>query len=181
MELINGANYYEIYLINKNQNKIIKNSCEIYNISLDEQDFYNILSKIDQKKFKFFQKEYKEYINQEHICNIFTNDETRVYDKKNINIIEKEKFITIASNLNKLTLLNFSSTKNHNKISFVKKLIFRITNRIYLNFEISINTLYPKNKIYTIYINYNHDDTVDINIINKNINDIVRLITNQKN
>lgn len=177
--LIPGANYYEIYVINgiNEKNKLTLDTCNSFTIGLNKKIFYQILSKIDSQKFKFFQREHKEYQHKDMACQCFINDETKVFRSTPINISEQKNFIIIASNRTKLTLINFPSTKNLQKITYIKKLIFRITNRIYLNFEISVETTDPKEKIYTIYINYNHEDNVDFNMISKTINEIILLIT----
>lgn len=175
MKLIPGANYYELYIINGYTK--LSEECESFTIGLDEKIFYSILSKIDKNKFKFFQREYKEYQHKDIACQCFLNDEVKVFRTVPINIIKNDYSIILASNRSKLTLVNFPSTKNLEKISYIKKLIFRVSNRIYINFEIAIDISMNTNKIYSVYINYNHEDNVDFSIINKSINDILGLLS----
>lgn len=179
MDIISGSNYYELF-ISEGKNILNSASEDIeYNIGLSEQKFYDIMNKIDTKKnIKYFQREYKEYILNDLVCHCFTNDEVKVMKKIPLSISELNNtpnFIQVAYNKSKLTLVNFDSTKNLHRISYIKKLIFRVSNRIYINFEISIDSK-TKNKIYSVYINYNHDDNVDINITNKCINDVIDML-----
>jgi hypothetical protein len=151
-----------------------------YNIGISEQKFYEIMNKIDMKKnIKYFQREYKEYILKDLVCQRFINDEVKVIRKIPLNVSELNtnvnNFIQVSYNKTKLTLVNFDSIKNLHKVSYIKKLIFRISNRIYINFEISIDSK-TKNKNYLVYINYNHDDNVDFNITNRCINDIIDML-----
>lgn len=174
MKLVPGANYYEIIVADKKE--ILTDTIIKFNVGLSEKNFYEIMSKIDGKKYKYFQREYKEYFHKDLICQCFINDDVKVQRKTPINIDENiDKNIIIAYNKNKLTLVNFPSTKNLHKISYVKKLIFRVSNRIYINFKISVDAQ-TKNKNYIIYINYNHDDNVDFNITSTNIKEILEML-----
>jgi hypothetical protein len=177
MNLISGSNYYELFICEgKNKLNHVSEDTE-YNIGVSEKKFYDIMNRIDTKKnIKYFQREYKEYILKDLVCQRFINDEVKVMRKIPLNVSEfNNNYIQVAYNKTKLTLVNFDSTKNLHKISYIKKLIFRISNRIYINFEISIDSK-TKNKIYLVYINYNHDDNVDINITNKCINDVIDML-----
>jgi hypothetical protein len=198
MNIISGANYYELF-ISEGKNVLNLSSREApcrmashashssfasqdteYNIGISEQKFYEIMNKIDMKKnIKYFQREYKEYILKDLVCQRFINDEVKVIRKIPLNVSELNtnvnNFIQVSYNKTKLTLVNFDSIKNLHKVSYIKKLIFRISNRIYINFEISIDSK-TKNKNYLVYINYNHDDNVDFNITNRCINDIIDML-----
>lgn len=174
MKLVPDANYYEIFISNKNE--VLTDTIMKFNIGLSEKQFYDIMYKIDGKKYKYFQREYKEYFHKDLICQCFTNDEVKVHRKNPINIDDaNEKNIIICYNKDKLTLVNFPSTKNLHKINYVKKLIFRVSNRIYINFKISMDSE-TKSKTYVIYVNYNHDDNVDFNITSTNITEIFKIL-----
>jgi hypothetical protein len=221
MNIVSNANYYELFFCQGEKILNSDNNDLELNIGLSEKRFYEILYRIDptqNKNLKYFQREYKEYILKDIECHCFVNDEVKVMKKKPLCVTKNSNnnFVQIAYNKTKLTLVNFDSTKNLHKISYVKKLIFRVSNRIYINFEISIapklaspsslcsqnqetlETLEKnpmkcerserhvvamgaidsetKKKNYKIYINYNHDDNVDINISNKSIDEIITMI-----
>jgi hypothetical protein len=174
MKLVPGANYYEIIIADKKE--VLTDIITKFNVGISEKQFYDIMYKIDGKKYKYFQREYKEYFNKDLVCQCFLNDDVKVHRKVPINIDENiQNNIIVAYNKNKLTLVNFPSTKNLHKISYVKKMIFRVSNRIYINFKISIDSE-TKNKNYVIYVNYNHDDNIDFNIISRNIKEILDML-----
>lgn len=57
-----------------------------------------------------------------------------------------------------------------NVISYVKKFSFRVNNRIYVNFETYI---IDDDEYFKVYLNYNHEKNVDMDIINKEIDNIL--------
>ncbi len=180
--LSQGTNYVEIYLVSP-INTIQKNDITtIYNTNLDPDIFFKILASMKKyapQDIKYFQKEYKEYIVNDIVCQVYPSDnETKVFRKKpmNVDYNDKQHLLLLAFNKNKLTMLNFPSTKNINQTNYSKALIFRISNRIYLNFVISINEDMVDQKTYNIYINYNHDSNVDLPLINSSINKILEII-----
>lgn len=168
-----GVNYYEFFLCN--QKDINDSDIQSYKIGLDVDTFYEIMSKMKNVEYKCFQKEYKEYIHKDLTCQSYINDDVKVFRKTNSFVNWNEKYLIIGSTFNKLTLLNFPSTTNIQQTSYIKQQIFRINNRTYLNFKVSIDSD-TKEKTYTIYLNYNHEENVDVEMINKNINEIMNLI-----
>lgn len=180
-----GENYYEIF-ITMNNNKILND--QVYDINIDKDQFYKILASVTD--YKYFQKEYKEYVYTNIVYRILNkntsntntknnnNDLMKVFKQKPLKITNYDKFIVISYNKNKLSILNFPSTTNIDQINYVKTLVFRITNRIYINFNITIDNN-TKNKTYSIFMNYNNDsnyksDTnIDINEINKTIKSVL--------
>jgi hypothetical protein len=68
-------------------------------------------------------------------------------------------------------MLNLPSTNRVNDVTYVRKLIFRINNRVYLNFECKKhnNASYS----YSIYLNYNHDNSVDYEASSSTIKKII--------
>ncbi len=174
---IAGTNYVEIYLVSPFNTCQENGNHVVYNTNLDPDIFFKSLASMKKysEEVKFFQKEYKEYIVNDITCQVYPNDnETKVFRKKTLGVEYKDHLLVISHNKNKLTMLNFPSTKNINQTCYSKSLIFRISNRIYLNFVISINEL--KNKSYNIYINYNHDSNVDLSLINNSIMKILNTI-----
>lgn len=181
INLSSGTNYVEIYLVSPINTVTTNDNHTMYNTNLDPDMFFRILAsmKKNSQDVKFFQKEYKEYTVNDIICQIYSQDnETKVFKKKpnNVEYNDKKHLLVLSHNKNKLTMLNFPSTKNVNQITYSKALIFRISNRIYLNFVISINEQFDDQKTYNIYINYNHDSNVDLPLINKSITQILDIL-----
>lgn len=137
-----------------------------------EEEFYNALQKLKKTNHKYFQKEYKQYVIQNLFYENYDNQEVIVYEKNAVKVNREDpKWLEIHYSRNKLSMINLNSTRNVSSTNYVKKLIFRITNRIYINFEIKKNVETSTTSRY-IYINYNHDQGVDMNATAKVISEI---------
>lgn len=179
-DILSTTNYVEWYLIKPIATDSIesKESVDIYDINLTEEYFLNVLSRLknpEYKDFKFFQREYKEYTYDDLCCQAHTNDEVKVFKISNIKAIPDNNILKVESHRTKMTLLNFPSTKDIQQISYVKQLIFRVSNRIYINFKVSIDDL-TKQKTYSVYVNYNHDGNVDTNMINDQLKSVLKVL-----
>ena len=161
----NGINYIEI---------IVKNvSSDII--------FYDIMNRLSNENYKYFQKEYKQYISENMYYQNLNNEEVSVFKSECKQLDEYPNYMIAHNIRTKLTLMNFASSIKINSISYVRKLIFRITNRIFINFEIKKKCYIDNNKLnyklnYLIYINYNHDVAVDIEVINKELLYILNIL-----
>jgi hypothetical protein len=142
------------------------------NIS-SEDIFYEKMSRLSNENYKYFQKEYKQYISENMYYQNLNNEDVSVFKSECKQVDEYPKYMIAYNTRTKLSLMNFASSIKINSISYVRKLIFRITNRIYINFEVK---KYNDNLSYLIYINYNHDTSVDIEVINKELYNILKLI-----
>jgi hypothetical protein len=163
MKIIENANYYEI---------IIMKSENVYD--LGECEFSKILSKMISTDYKFFERQYKEYFIDDIIIHNYNNEETKVSKLKPKNYIDIDNYRIIGYQKTKLTSINYPSTTYIFNINYIKKLIFRVSNRIYINFEISLDE--DSLKTYKVYINYNHDQNVDFTLIDKTLDDIIKLL-----
>lgn len=162
------SNYYEVHFVSKpgeNHN--------IYKAGLSENNFYSLLNKVATLNYVHFQKEYKEYVYFDTVCQKFINNDIKVTKKQVIDIIVGDGILTIKYIKNKLSLLNFPSDSNLHYKTYVKHLLFMINNRIYLNFKITYD---PKEneKIYSIFINYNHEINVDLEKVNNAIDGLIK-------
>jgi hypothetical protein len=167
-------NCLEIHLLsNKTGNE---EYFDIYDINFTEAQFLNIMSKLKETTFKFFQKEYKEYVHKELEAQ-YQDDGLKVTQYNLLACKENDqgRYISLYLNKQKLTPMNFPSTTDFQKISYVRKLIFRINNRIYINFLTTLDTKTDKTS-YSIFINYNHDENVDVHNMKKTINECINLL-----
>jgi hypothetical protein len=154
-------NYIEYYLLS-----------DSLTTGFTEEEFYNVLQKLRKTNYKYFQKEYKQYVIQNLFYENYDNQEVIVYEKNALKVNKEDpKWLEIHNVRNKLSMINLNSTRNVHSTNYVKKLIFRITNRIYINFEIKKNVETNTTSRY-IYINYNHDQGVDMNETNRVVNEI---------
>ena len=129
----------------------------------------------DKSKYKPFEKKFsiKKYLNK---TLLYSKDEEK-YNVFEINFIDKiinKSNIIIKYQKKNLPVVNFPSTNNLNEELLINRITFKVTNRIYINFELSkkeiINNDSKEFKIFRrIYINFNNDKNK--NIVEVNIND----------
>jgi hypothetical protein len=171
-EFNNDSNYIEVYLAQlENKNDRL----DVYKTNLGCDKFMSLLDTMRDGNFKFFQKEYKEYIHKDIICQCYTNDEIKVFKKKSLKSSTSKHWLIVYNNKIKQTLLNFPSTTDLQCTSYNKKLIFRVNNRIYVNFKISLDTC-TGNKWYEVYINYNHEENVDTQLAKNTLEEVMKML-----
>ena len=172
----NYSNYFEFVLCSGHESNQV-NAINIYNTSFDRERFYNIMYKLMDTNYRYYQKQYKEV----HIGDVcyqnYKNEEMNIYTiqtNKLESIPVKLSICACAQTRNKLSILSVPSSLNIYSENIIRKLIFRVSNRVFINFE---NGITDNEKYYKIFINYNHDKDVDINVSIKHINDALMKLT----
>lgn len=168
------SNYFEIHLCNNTYNNH-DDTLGIYNTSLDRQQFYNLMYKMMDTNYRYHQKQYKEAFIGDVCYQNYKNEEMSIYNLQT-NTIESitDKLCAIGQTKSKLSILSVPSTLNIYSENIVKRLIFKVSNRVFVNFE---NGMTDKEKYYKVFINYNHDKDVDVNIVIKQIKDALDKLT----
>ncbi len=175
----NYSNYFEFLLCYDSNNEYTKlDNVSIYNTSFNRDRFYELMYKLMDTNYKYNQKQYKEVFIGDVCYQNYKNEEMNVYT------VHTNKFESIplsinvcasAQTRNKLSILSVPSTLNIYSENIIRKLIFRVSNRVFINFE---NGVTDNKKYYKIFINYNHDKDVDVNVSIKHINDALSKLTN---
>lgn len=170
-------NYIEIDILPNKRN--IDNGKKIIDINWDENDFVKLLNKlIESRKFKRpFEKQhriikYKDLIYSNNI----SDNKFNLFSNSYINKDVVDNKLIILYKKNNIPIFQFPSTNNYDDDYYINKIIFKITNVIYLNFEIKKkgNELY-----YRVYINQNNDKlNIDHSLIIKNIIGNIDIIDN---
>ena len=144
------------------------------------QDFNMYLGKMKRwSNLKCFQADSKEYDHRDLqlVKKIKDNEvqESKVYQTTPIAIIDEDCYRVIAFEKKKLSTVVFPSSKTYDQIKYKRKLIFRVNNKIYINFQQEYITG-NENVFRKIYINFNNNKDTDIkdnfNTIKQYINDI---------
>ena len=145
-------NYLEINLINKFSSKDKKlnldNNLSVIDINWSEIEFNKILLKfINKYKLKPFEKKFRilQHYDTKLIYNINDNKYTanKQYFVSNNN---NDNYILIKYQKENIPPVNFPSTRDINDMYYVNKVIFKVTNRIYINFELK-----KKNRYFTYF------------------------------
>tara|TARA_Y100000591_G_C21750959_1_gene654727 strand:+ start:173 stop:742 length:570 start_codon:yes stop_codon:yes gene_type:complete len=183
LDKFNDFNYLEINMLNSKNNRNNENNENnenIININWEENDFINILNVfLNKYRLKPFEKRFK-IIKHKDLNLEYNISENKYYVNKilYINHLINQNYILFKYNKQNLPQISFPSTKNINDQYYLNKIIFKITNRIYINFEIKkkINNKNKNEEIYRrIYINFNNDKN---NVDNNNINELLNKCIN---
>lgn len=141
--------------------KLVSNELyAVYNTSLERDAFYNLMYKMMDTHHKYNQKQYKEMVIGSVYYQNSKNEEINIHNiHTHRTVCYQNQLLAKVQQKNKLTILSLPSTMNINMESHVRKLTFRVTNRVFVNFE---NGVCDDHKYYKITVNYNHDKDVDL-------------------
>lgn len=169
IDKISNCNYIEILLIKKKKND------SVYEINFDDH-ISSILSNFAKKNkhLKYFKKHLTKLMMSSYELIIDNSDyTTSLVDMKLLHTDRKNDKQYLCNYYNKLTFntQNFPSTKNIGDIVDVKRLSYKISSNIYLNFD-SVQT--NDNNIFThVFININLQKIANTDDMNNTINKLL--------
>ena len=169
-------NYYEYILTapNKNIDSNIPPGLS-WNIDIGKDKFTEILQKLSKQEYKYFQREYKEIVYNDITFQSFTNNETKIFKLLPLtHDFIGNSILSIGYQKQKLSLVNVPSTAQPHNITYVKQLIFRITNRIYLCMLVKKEM--EGSFTYSAVVNYNHEYNVDMNLVDRHLQKIFKVL-----
>lgn len=136
----------------------------IYETNLSESMFTRVMKSFSHdKRFKFFQKEYKAYTKGDIVCENRGNKDIRVFQRLFVRAEDKcqPHLVRMHYDLSKLPYHQFPSTMHIHDISYVKRMSAKLHNRVSIHFESSMNP--SKNiNVNRIFISCNSDGNVDV-------------------
>jgi|TARA_B100000963_G_scaffold361902_1_gene400687 hypothetical protein len=176
-------NYLEINILQKKEKELenqINESSNIIDINWKKEDFNKTLLKfINEKRYRPFEKKLIITKHNEFYLVHNINDNKFYVNKTNyVSHNTNDNYIFIKYTKQNLPQISFPSTRNINDKYYVNKITFKITNRIYINFELKKKITEDGNeKIFRrIYINFNNDKNDKID--NDNINNLLNKCIN---
>jgi hypothetical protein len=142
----------------------------------NEDDYKVLFNKTKVKYGKPFTKCFKQFSHNNLIYNIILETgEVNVYSLDACCIMKKEKnAIAIGYHKKKMSILNFPSTSYYDNVKCISRTTFRVSNRVYINFE---KHTMGDEVTYHTYVNYNHDKNVDWNSVSRDIESLWNLFT----
>lgn len=156
------CNYIEIVFIDP---KNINSNCKStnLNIAISEDYFHECMRKVKKQNFKYFQKNFKTYV----ACNMNLENsghqDLKVFSKhiESFVVNDAGNAVTLYCHRDKKPYHAFPSTTKMHDVFYTNRLTFRISNRVYMNFDIQYYAE-DATTIRKIFINYNHDQNVDL-------------------
>ena len=186
-------NYLEINLVNsyfnKNENnenqkndKNKKNDqntdLNIIDINWDEKSFNSILMKlINGYGLKSFEKKFRILKHNDKNLIYSINDNKYNVNKQSLLSYNKnDNYILIKYQKENIPPVNFPSTNIIHDMYYINKIIFKVSNRIYINFEVKKKFKEGNTEIFRrIYINLNNDKkNLDNSSINEKLEEAIK-------
>lgn len=162
------ANYFEYNLYSS------QSSPTLWDVDCGKEKFMSVFSKYIENNNKYSEKLYKEYVYGDVYYQNYNNDEIKVFRLTPMKSLFSNKRLVIHYIKQKLSLVNVPSSANYDNISYKRHVVFRISNRIFLNFLITDDA--SQKVTYRIYVNYNHDQNVDMTIVEKQLERIFKQV-----
>lgn len=169
------SNHLEFIVLSKNTVSSHASQCmQVFDSSLAKEEFYRILYRMMDTNFKYHQKQYKETIIGNTVYHNNKNEEISIF-KVTTHAVQVFNDVLLASEQHKVkqSILGLPSTNNVNCESYIRRITFRVSNRIFVNFE---NGMCDEKNFYKITVNYNHDKDVDVSNIAVSIEKTLKLI-----
>lgn len=163
------SNYFEFILVNDLQRlqssdveeHVVDQDMQSFDTSITKDMFYALMYKMMDTNYKYHHKQYRELVIGDVQYHNYKNEEINVFSMMtNFAKPIGNKFCMLAHQRNKLSILSLPSSLKVYNDNVVRKMVFRVSNRVFVNFEHGIT---GKEKYYKVYLNYNHDNGVDIN------------------
>ncbi len=141
------------------------NAENCYNVDLERGNFEQMLSKAAKENWGSFVKRTKVYRVSNMFYEVDLKDFTsKQYKKTTKDVVVGKDVILFKSHKEKLPFHSFPCTKSVNSTFYSNKLILKVHNRVFVNFEHQHHEAKLTQKI---YINYNFEQSVDGNAIDK--------------
>lgn len=174
-------NYYEIYFSNEfSKTNISNDDLQKFYVRTSENHFKYLMNLMnaEKTKYKFFQKSFKTYCSGTMIMENHCKSDIKVYEKVIRSVFANGKNYTcVGYNKEKKPYHSFPSTDKIHYMNYTNRLTFRISNRIYLNFDaIKINKKTDE-IIYKVFINFNNDSSNDLENSVEKINYLINILT----
>ena len=138
------------------------------NVNLNKNQFYQVLESCNIQQKKFFVRTITRYLYNDLIYEICNQKDVKTYQKKAVSYERFPNLIKLKFKKEKLPYHMFPSTTNINEVQNVSSIVIRFHNNVYLNFEI----IEFDTPIYKIYVNYNHEENIDIDYINSILKEV---------
>lgn len=149
-------------------------ACMVYGTNFECDAFYKLMYKMMDTYYKYHQKQFKETVIGNVYYHNHKNEDISIYSINTTTLASfQDKVLSKVQHKNKLTILSLPSTTNIHNETYMRKLTFRVTNRIFVNFE---NSMCENIKCYRVTVNYNHDKDVDLSGVVDSLEKVLKIL-----
>ena len=161
-------------------NPISHKGVNAYNTNISEGAFAMYMQTLAGKNIKFYERNIKQYIkNDLHYETTLNHDgqqEIRVYTKQVLSCTRvTPKLIKMVSMKHKCAVHAFPSSSDIHNIIHTKRLIFRISNRVFINFDSYSCACDCSGVSHKIFINVNKDAGSDTEFLDQEVERLICL------
>jgi hypothetical protein len=163
------ANYIEFVLLPDNCDH-----GEFVSFDMPEPRFVQLLEKMSGKNIKCYERKLKTYIKDSLFYEVILDqmdviNDLRSYSKNVVDCFVKDNILQVSYEKLKKPIHTFSSSCDMQDVVYTQRLTYRISNRVFINFEVS-KSISKNNTFRKVFINANTDTNVDMDYIMSEVN-----------
>lgn len=147
----------------------------LWRTDLGQEHFSAVLKRFSSQSGRPMQRDYKETVYGDIFLQNLQNEELKVFRLTPVTSSIEGKRLRVAFQKQKLSLVNVPSTADFDNINYVRQLVFRISNRIFINFQVKKDAS-TGHTSYSVYVNYNHDAQVDTAVVDRQLERLFKQI-----
>jgi len=157
------------------------NNSTVIEYSFNEETFVEKMKKLMFKNNKYYERKIKQYLKDELYYEVILSHKDEISDIRSYTKVahayefEKPNVLKVCYEKHKKPVHAFSSSYDMHDVVYTRRLTFRVSNRVFVNFEtgkgVDDTSSYRK-----IYINANTDGNVDIDFIQSEISQYLNLL-----
>lgn len=140
----------------------------IVSYNLSDNDLSARMRPLLARNIKFYERKIKQYVKDNLYYEVVLDHKDEVSDiwsyvKSAVDYDVSEGMVRVSYNKSKKPIHAFSSSHDLHDISYIKRLTFRINNRVFINFDFVCNV--DGKKYNKVFMNANIDQNVDCDYI----------------
>lgn len=144
-----------------------------YKTDAGKARFDAALRALSKRNIKHFQRLYKEYKYGNTVFHNHANEEAHVFRTTPFKTSYADGVLEVAYQKQKLSIINVPASAAVDDVLYVKHLVFKVSNRTFVNAVVKRNM--GGLDTFHVYINYNHDPNVDTTVAEKQLADTFQL------
>lgn len=158
---------------------IVVNKDDPTSYDIQQEQFHRMIQlMIVNKHYKMFQVDTQEYIYGtvhmfKNICNGEVQ-EVKVYNMVPIHFASDNGLLTVKYERQKLSSVTFPSVTEIDMVKLYRRLIFRVNNKIYVNFQIEKTD--TEAFVRKVYVNFNNSHDTDVSDSTKILEQVVAVL-----
>lgn len=144
------------------------NGPTIVSYNLTKEELERKMRPLLARNIKFYERKVKQYVKDNLYYEVVLDhkdeiSDIRSYVKSAVDYDVRDGMVKVAYNKSKKPIHTFSSSYDMHDISYIRRLTFRINNRIFINFDFACNV--DGEQYNKVFMNANIDQNVDYEYI----------------